>query len=167
MDKKKKILTPKEVVAVDETALFEHVASIIEKRRYRAGIYANSEITMMYWEVGTHINSVVLDGNRAEYGKRIVATLSQQLVDKYGNTYELTNLRRMMRFAEQFRDFEIVATLSPQLSWSHIIELLPLKKYEAKLYYAKEVCERNLGVRDLRRQISRKERQKGRFFLSG
>jgi predicted nuclease of restriction endonuclease-like (RecB) superfamily len=42
------------------------------------------------------------------------------------------------------------------LSWSHIIELLPLKSAEAQLYYAKQVVERNLGVDELRRQISRK-----------
>jgi len=30
---------------------------------------------------------------------------------------------------------QIVATLSPQLSWSHIIELLPLKTNEARMYF--------------------------------
>ena len=47
-------------------------------------------------------------------------------------------------------------TLSAKLSWSHILELLPLKSAEAQLYYAQEVAERNLAVRELRRQISRK-----------
>ncbi|MCL2135502.1 MAG: PDDEXK nuclease domain-containing protein [Candidatus Bathyarchaeota archaeon] len=42
------------------------------------------------------------------------------------------------------------------MSWSHIIELLPLKSTDAQLYYANEVIQRNLGVHDLRRQISRK-----------
>jgi hypothetical protein len=32
-----------------------------------------------HWEIGRYINSVVLDSKRAEYGKQIVATLSQQL----------------------------------------------------------------------------------------
>jgi predicted nuclease of restriction endonuclease-like (RecB) superfamily len=51
---------------------------------------------------------------------------------------------------------QIVATLSPQLSWSHIIELLPLKTDEARTFYAQDAVKRRLGVRDLRRQISRK-----------
>jgi predicted nuclease of restriction endonuclease-like (RecB) superfamily len=42
------------------------------------------------------------------------------------------------------------------LSWSHIIELLPLKSTDAQLYYANDVAERNLGVHEPRRQISRK-----------
>ena len=62
----------------------------------------------------------------------------------------------MMRFGEKFADYEIVATLSPQLSWSHIIELLPLKSDEARIYYAQDILNRRYGVRELRRQISRK-----------
>ena len=33
----------------------------------------------MYWEVGEYINSVVLDGGRAAYGKNILSTLSTKL----------------------------------------------------------------------------------------
>ena len=40
----------------------------------------------------------------------------------------------MMRFAEKFADHSIVATLSPQLSWSHIIELLTIKTDEARIF---------------------------------
>ncbi|MDR2580888.1 MAG: DUF1016 N-terminal domain-containing protein [Fibromonadaceae bacterium] len=75
---------------------------------------ANSEVTLMFWEIGRYVNSVILDSKRATYGKRIVAMLSQQLQEKYGSSFELTNLRRMLRFAEEFTDYEIVATLSPQ-----------------------------------------------------
>ena len=59
--------------------IFERVSSIIETRKARAGAYAFSEITLMYWEVGQYINSIVLDGSRAAYGKQIVSTLSKQL----------------------------------------------------------------------------------------
>jgi hypothetical protein len=82
--------------------------------------------------------------------------LSSQLMSKYGKTFDIHNLRRMMRFAERFSDFEIVTTLSSQLSWSHFVDILPLKTDEARLYYANEVAQRNLGVRDLRREIARK-----------
>jgi predicted nuclease of restriction endonuclease-like (RecB) superfamily len=136
--------------------LFTQIAKIIENRKYKAITHTNQEVTMMFWEVGQHINSVVLDSKRAEYGKQIVATLSLQLVKKYGNSFELTNLRRMMRFAEQFPEKKIVATLSPQLSWSHFVELLPIKLNEARYCYAHDVVARRLGIRELRNQISRK-----------
>jgi hypothetical protein len=57
---------------VDENALFERVAAIIENRKGRAGALANREVTLMYWEVGRYLGSVLLDGERAAYGKRIV-----------------------------------------------------------------------------------------------
>jgi len=51
---------------------------------------------------------------------------------------------------------QIQATLSPELSWSHIRELLPLKTQEARCFYAAEVSAKHLGVRELRYAISRK-----------
>jgi len=146
----------REETPIGANMLFEQVSAIIENRKLRTQTSVNSEATLMFWEVGQYINSVVLAEKRASYGKQIVATLSPQLQVKYGSSFELTNLRRMMRFAERFADYEIVATLSPQLSWSHIIELLPLKSDEARIYYAQDVLHRRYGVRELRRQISRK-----------
>jgi predicted nuclease of restriction endonuclease-like (RecB) superfamily len=62
----------------------------------------------------------------------------------------------MIKFAALFTDIEILATLSQELSWSHFIEILPLKTEDARLYYANDAAKRHLGIRDLRRQISRK-----------
>ena len=62
----------------------------------------------------------------------------------------------MLQFAEQYTEWEIVVSLSRQLSWSHLIVLLPLKKQEAKLYYAEKVASEMWGVRTLRKQIGLK-----------
>jgi predicted nuclease of restriction endonuclease-like (RecB) superfamily len=105
---------------VDVAALFERISIIIENRKYRAQAQANCEATLMFWEVGQFINSVVLENKRAAYGKKILTTLSSKL------------------------------------SWSHFMELLPLPSDEARLYYANDASKRNYGVRELRRQISRK-----------
>jgi len=141
---------------INEAALFKHISEIIETRKVMAGAFANREVTLMRWEVGHYIRSALLNNDRAEYGKQIVTTLSSQLVERYGKTFDVHNLRRMIRFAERFSDVEIVTTLSSQLSWSHFLELLPLKNEEAMLYYAKDAAARNLGVIDMRKQISRK-----------
>jgi len=161
MSKKKLTTTPAEPLQVDERSLFAHIAEIIETRKHRAGAYANREVTLMYWEIGRYINTVLLGGERAEYGRRMVAVLSTQLVAKYGRSFSFHNIRRMMRFAEKFSDFEIVAPLAQQLSWSHLIEILRLNDESARLYYAKEAAERHFSRNELRRQISRKayERQ--------
>jgi predicted nuclease of restriction endonuclease-like (RecB) superfamily len=78
------------------------------------------------------------------------------LVKKYGSGYEYSKITRMIKFADLFPDSKIVSTLSTQLSWSHFIEILPLETEKARLYYANDAITRNLGIRELRNQISRK-----------
>ena len=79
MGKSNKELIVQNETQIDESQIFEHVASIIESRKSSAGAYANREVTLMYWEAGHYISSVVLGGSRAAYGKQIVSTLSTQL----------------------------------------------------------------------------------------
>lgn len=108
----------------------------------------------MFWQIGNRINQDILQNKRAEYGKQIVSILSTQLENKYGRNFEVKNLRRMMQFANQFTDFQIVVPLARQLSWSHFLELLPLKTIEAKLFYAQNASNNLYGKRELRRQIA-------------
>jgi predicted nuclease of restriction endonuclease-like (RecB) superfamily len=118
-------------------------------------------LIILIWEIGRYIGSVLLGGERAEYGRAILATLSQQLIKKYGSGFEYTKITRMIKFAELFPNSKIVSALATHLSWSHFIEILPLETKKARLYYANDAITRNLGIRELRNQISRKayERQ--------
>ncbi len=111
---------------------------------------------MLFWEIGFRINDTILQNKRAEYGKQIVSTLSVKLENKYGRNFEEKNLRRMMQFADQFTDKEIVVTLSRQLSWSHFLVIIPIKNPEAQLFYANQVSDQSMSVRDLRKQIAAK-----------
>ncbi len=78
---------------INENSLFTHISKIIEKRKNKAGMYTNREVTLMYWEIGHYISSVVLGEERAEYGRKIVTTLSSQLVKKYGQAFDIHNIR--------------------------------------------------------------------------
>lgn len=142
----------KELLKNNEHNLLNKLSELIEISQNRIAYQANSTLTLLFWQIGKHINDFVLDNKRAEYGKQIMAIASTHLSNKYGRNFELRNLRRMRQFAEQFYDTEIVTTLSTQLSWSHFIELLPIKNIEAKLFYAKKISESNWGVRELRKQ---------------
>ena len=145
-----------DALKIDENELFVRVAEIIENRKYRAALHVNQETTMMFWEVGKYIDSVVLDNKRAAYGKKILTELAAKLIEKYGKSFSERNLYRMILFAERFPDAEILPPLAAKLSWSHIIELLPLKTNEARMYYANDATIRNYSSKELRRQISRK-----------
>jgi predicted nuclease of restriction endonuclease-like (RecB) superfamily len=141
---------------MDAASLFTHISAIIENRKIRAQRRANQEGVLMFWEIGKYIGSVLLGGGRAGYGKQVVMTLAGQLKERYGNSFEYTNVTRMIKLAERLPDVEIVVPLAQQLSWSHFIALLPLKTDEAFMFYALDAAERHLGKRELRRQISRK-----------
>jgi predicted nuclease of restriction endonuclease-like (RecB) superfamily len=93
---------------------------------------------------------------RAAYGQEIVVSLSKKLVERYGRNFEEKNLRRMVQFAEQFENEDFVVTLSRQLTWSHILVILPLKNSAARNYYIHQTSQQSWGVRELRRQIQLK-----------
>jgi predicted nuclease of restriction endonuclease-like (RecB) superfamily len=82
--------------------------------------------------------------------------LGQKLEREFGRGFEVQNLRRMVQFSQAFSDQEIVASLMRQLSWTHFLSLIPLKKEAARLYYARQSAAERWSVRELRRQIERK-----------
>jgi predicted nuclease of restriction endonuclease-like (RecB) superfamily len=62
----------------------------------------------------------------------------------------------MMQFAEVFPDVEIVVPLSRQLSWSHFIDLIPLKNKDSRNFYVQKIVNENWSVRETRKQIEQK-----------
>ena len=156
MNKSKKEITINEAAYIDESQIFERVVEIIESRKSRAAVHINQETTLMFWEVGRCISSAILDYKRAAYGKKILSELATKLVERYGRNFAERNIYRMMQFAEQFPNAEILSPLATKLSWSHFIELMPIKTEEARLYYAQDAAQRNYGTKELRLQISRK-----------
>lgn len=134
--------------------LIADIRRLIDSARQRAAVSLNTELTILYWQIGTRINAEILQGERAEYGKQIVATLSRQLILEYGRSFEEKNLRRMVQFAEVYPNKEIVATLSRQLSWSHFKDLIPLKNAVQRDFYTEMCCLENWSVRQLRDRIN-------------
>ena len=133
--------------------LISDIRRLIETAKQNVAVTVNTGLTILYWQIGNRIRQDILKEKRAEYGKEIVATLSQELTKEYGNGFSYSALTRMVRFAEVFPDTQIVATLSRQLSWSHFKEILPLKKPLQRDFYA-EVCRlEQWSVRTLRKKI--------------
>lgn len=60
-------------------SLMQDLRQIVDQARIHVAATANYELTMMYWHIGERINLEVLDNQRAEYGKQIVAPLARQL----------------------------------------------------------------------------------------
>ena len=137
---------------ITNNRLFEQIKNLIEQTKNNVAIAVNSSMTMMYWHIGKLINDEILQNKRAEYGKEIVATVSQQLIRQYGKGYSYSALTRMMKFAKNI-DEKNIATLSQQLSWSHFKELIVLEDTLKIEFYAQMSIAQNWGVRTLRERI--------------
>ena len=64
--------------------LINDLRQIIDSARSHVAATANYEVTMMNWNIGNRINRNVLNYERAEYGKQIVAQVARQLQEEYG-----------------------------------------------------------------------------------
>jgi len=133
--------------------LIGDIRRLIEVARQNVAVTVNAGLTVLYWQIGNRIRQDILKEKRADYGKEIVATLSQELTKEYGNGFSYSALTRIVRFAEIFPDTQIVATLSRQLSWSHFKEILPLKKPFQRDFYAEMCRVERWSVRTLRKKI--------------
>ncbi|MEA2042825.1 MAG: PDDEXK nuclease domain-containing protein [Bacteroidota bacterium] len=142
-------------------SLFYEICKIIEQGKQKVTAQVNSTLTLTYWHIGKSINQNVLQNQRAEYGKQIVKSLSEELIRLYGRSFETRNLRRMMQFTELFPDISIVSPLATQLSWTHFITLLSIKKEDARLFYAQKSIENLWSKRELQNQIERKAFERG------
>lgn len=151
----KKALNPKPPNAESQNLLSD-LKSLIEQGKRQAAAAVNSAITLTYWQIGKRINDEVLQGERAEYGKQVVASLAQELAALYGKSFELRNLRRMMQFAQTYPNFQIVSPLVSQLSWSHFTILISLSNHEARAFYARHAMEGQWSKRELQHHIERK-----------
>ena len=139
---KKKIVPMKESqMVISEDTLYRELSLLIAKSKEKAVSQVKSTINILFWQVGKRINDEIMHNKRAGYGTQIIPNLARKLSSEYGRSFEEKNLRRMMQFAEQFHDKKIVVPLARQLSWSHIILLLPLKTIEEKKFYAQLAIE--------------------------
>ena len=133
--------------------LISDIRSIIKTARHNVAVTVNAGLTLLYWQIGNRIRQDILKEKRADYGEKIISTLSIQLVKEFGNGFSRPNLFRMVRFAEVFPDGKIVSTLSRQLSWSHFVEIIPFKDDLQRDFYA-EMCRiERWSVRTLRKKI--------------
>lgn len=68
----------------------------------------------------------------------------------YGSGFSRSAISRMINFYQEFPDYEKVATLSQQLTWSHFVEILPIKDALKRDFYAVMCKIENWSVRTLR-----------------
>lgn len=134
--------------------LYADICRLVEEAKNHVAITSNKTITLLYWQIGKRINTELLDGQRAEYGKQIVSQLATQLQQEFGKRgFQERNIRRMMQFAELFPNVEIVSQVATKLSWSHFLELLSMKEELKREFYLTMAMSETWGRDALRAKI--------------
>ena len=88
------------------------------------------------------------------YGEGIIKNFSLKLINEVGKKYNTTTLKRMRQF---YWLIEKGVAMPHQLSWSHILVLLPLKNKNEINYYINLAENLNLSYRELHERIKNKE----------
>ena len=140
-----------------ETAIAKPYRELLERisQRYADGqAHAvrsiNDIMVETNWQIGKYIVEFEQKGNpKAEYGSKLLETLSRDLTLLHGQGLSRSNLNYMRLF---YLRFPICETLSHKLSWSHYFELVKIDdEVERSFYYQQNILE-NWSVRELKRQ---------------
>lgn len=111
----------------------------------------NFAMVEAYWEIGEQIHLACGENDRAEYGKNLIAYLSENLTKEFGKGFDERNLRKMRQF---YRTFPIRDSLSPELSWTHYRLLIRIEDENRRNFYMEECVKSAWSVRQLERQIN-------------
>jgi predicted nuclease of restriction endonuclease-like (RecB) superfamily len=139
----------KEVDKPEREDLLQTIVALIDRARKNVALAVNSELTLLYWNIGKRINEEVLLNDRADYGKNIILKLSEKLTLLYGSGFTKRNLQSFIKFNAVFQDVAILHTLCAKLAWSHIRELIYIKEDLKRDFYAQMCIHEHWSVRTL------------------
>ena len=88
------------------------------------------------------------------YGEGIIKEYSKKLTNDLKVKYDVSSLNKMRKF---YSLIEKMATVSPNLSYSHYVELLPYDDIYKVKYYINIIEKEKLSIRQLRARIKNNE----------
>lgn len=133
--------------------LITDIRHLVTEARSAVAVTINAGLTLLYWRVGRRIRREVLGNERAEYGEKIVHALSAQLKSEFGEGFGKRNLFNMIRFAEAFPDEQIVRSLAPYLSWTHMRQIIYIDDPLKRDFYAEMCRVERWSTRTLQKKI--------------
>lgn len=137
----------------DEMKLFSRIVDLIEQSRKRVAATINSEMVLLYWNIGKIIKEEIIKSERAEYGKQIVENLSERLMRSYGRGFSPQNLWYMIQLYEAYPILQSLLGEFEGLTWTHIISLLPIKDPLKRKFYATLCLKEQWSTRTLQDRI--------------
>ena len=130
--------------------LLDQISACFREGQSAAARAVNVQLLKTYWTIGQYIVEFEQGGDaKAQYGSKLMETLSKDLSQLHGKGFSLSNLKRIRQF---FLQYPNSATVSHQLSWSHYVELLKIEDELERSFYEKQSLLENWSVRELKRQ---------------
>ncbi len=139
---------------LDTPHLFAAVCRLVNESKASIAIAVNQRLTMLYWSIGKMIKTEILKNQRAEYGEQVIDTLSKKLAEEYGKGWSKQQLWNCLYTVEIFPKEKIISTLSGELSWSHLKELIYIKDDLQREFYIQLCRNERWSVRQLRERIN-------------
>jgi len=129
--------------------IYDSIRATLAEARTSVVIAVNSAMVSVYWEIGKQIADAV--GERAEYGRRLLAYLSERLTAEFGKGFTVANLRNMRQF---YQTFPNRYALRSELTWSHYRLLMRVEEPSRREFYLTEGADSGWTSRQLERQIN-------------
>lgn len=149
------------------SGLLNSVRSLIYSARQAAYKSVNAIQVLTNYEIGRRIVRHEQGGKeRAEYGKHVLAALSERLAAEFGRGFSADNLANMRKFYLTYQNRRPGISEKPsrksgtppaqafKLSWSHYVFLCGICDKGERGFYEIEAMENNWSLPEMRRQFN-------------
>ena len=131
-------------------SVVENIKHEIRTAQYRAAVHANTDMLLLYHDIGCIINE------HKSWGNKFIDNLATDIRTDFPGSkgYSVRNLKYMSKFAETYPDREFVQTVSAQIPWSHNITIIEkVKDPEQRIWYIQKTAENGWSYNVLIHQI--------------
>ena len=120
-------------------ATIEQVKQEIREAQYRASIRVNTELILLYHNIGTVINQ------HKAWGNKFIENLAHDIKMDFPQVkgYSVRNLKYMAKFAATYPDVEFVQQVVAQIPWGHNIVILDKLSTQEERHWYIEACQEN------------------------
>lgn len=137
----------------NQPELLDSIIGLIDETHHFVAKTVNQELTLLYWKIGKTINEEILKNDRADYGKKIIPSLSEALSKRYGVGFNKRNLQSFIKLNAVIEDYTILHTVCAKLSWSHIRNIIYIEDNIKREFYIQMSIHERWSVRTLQERI--------------
>ena len=120
-------------------ATIEQIKQEIRTAQYRAAMRVNTELIVLYYNIGLVIN------HHKSWGNKFIENLARDIKIDFPDMtgYSVRNLKYMAKFAETYPDAQFVQQVAAQIPWGHNLVLMDkVSNFEERNWYI-EACHQN------------------------